>query len=209
MIKFVSLMLLIFLVFLVGCTTGNIVSDLEPVKEGPFLVVNVVDGDTLDLEDGSRVRLSGINTPETGECYYDEAKGKLADLVLDEWVYLERDVSDEGKYGRLLRYIYLDDLFVNGFLVKEGYAVVYDKYKDDTRRYDELKNYELVAVDNFLGVWSCVDPKDGCMFVSSVNSDKYHKPDCKYAKKISEENLVCFHSLEEVLGLEPCGSCIG
>ena len=190
---------LILLVFLVGCTTGNVVSDVyeEPVKEGPFLVTNVVDGDTLDLEDGSRVRLSGINTPETAECYYEEAKEKLADLVLGEEVYLERDISDTGNYGRLLRYVYIEDLFVNGFLVKEGYAVVYDKYKDDTKRYDELKEYEEVAVSNSLGVWACVDAKDGCMYVASVNSDLYHTPDCSYSKKISEENLLCFYSAEE------------
>ena len=184
---------LILLLFIGGCTTGNFV--IESVLEGPFNVTNVVDGDTLDVYE--RVRLSGINTPETGECFYQEAKDVLSNLTLGKKVYLETDKSDKGKYGRLLRYVYVDDIFVNGYLVENGYARVYDKYKDDTGRYDELKVLELNAINNGLGVWSCVDLKEGCLFVSSKNSDKYHTLECKYAKKIKSDNLICYKSEPE------------
>ncbi len=171
--------------------------------DGPFLVTNVVDGDTLDLDNGERIRLSGINTPETGECYYAEAKEALEELVLGEEVYLEKDKSDIGKYGRELRYVYLDDLMVNAYLVENSYAKVYDKYKDDTKRYEELKALEPLKG----GVWDCVDPKEGCLYVASKNSKIYHKPKCKWAKKIKPENLICFHSEEELEGYEPAKSC--
>ena len=179
-------LILIILIFLNGCITGNV------VLEGPFVVTNVVDGDTADLANGDRIRFSGINTPETGECYYQEAKDKLNELVLEKEVFLEKDKSDTGKYGRKLRYVYVDNVSVNSLLVEKGYARVYDKYKDDTKRYGELKEVEKIAIENNLGVWNCEDNKEGCLYVGSKNSDKYHTPSCKYAKKIKAENLVCY-----------------
>ena len=188
---------LLFLILLVGgCVTGSAVKELK----GPFLVTNVVDGDTLDLDNNERIRMSGINTPETGECYYQEAKEKLAELVLNKRVYVEMDRSDKDKYGRSLRYIYLNEtelVLVNGVLVENGFARVYDKYKGDTKRYNELKMIEEGAVENKIGVWDCVDNKKDCLYVGSEDSDKYHTPGCKFAKKIKPENLVCFYSVED------------
>lgn len=138
--------LLLALVLLAGCSN---------TLEGPFKVMKVVDGDTLDLNSSKRVRLSGINTPEKGECYYKEAKDKLTELVLDKDVFIEKDKSNTGKYGRLLRYVYLDDTLVNAFLVENGYARVYDKYKHDTKKYEELKKIEETAKSQNLGLWNC------------------------------------------------------
>lgn len=201
----IKILLILFFVFISGCYTGEAVKEVE--FDGPFSVINVVDGDTLDVNTSERVRLSGINTPETGECYYQEAKDKLKELTLNKVVYLERDRSDVGKYGRLLRYIYVDGDLVNSILVEGGYARVYDKYKDDTKRYYELKRVEVVAKENGLGVWSCIDPKEGCLYVGSKNSDIYHKPECSFAKRILPENLMCYKSEEDVADLVPAKSC--
>ena len=194
--KYESLIFLIFIFLISGCATGSAVKYLD----GPFFVTKVVDGDTLDLNNNERIRMSGINTPETGECYYQEAKDKLTDLVLHKEVYTEKDRSDKDKYGRILRYVYLNEtelVFVNGALVEGGFARVYDKYKSDTKRYNELKKIESGAKENKLGVWSCVDNKKDCLYVGSEDSDKYHTPECKFAKKIKPENLVCFYSVED------------
>jgi micrococcal nuclease len=182
---------LIFLLILIsGCSiTGETI--LETQLEGPFIVTNVVDGDTVDLNNTERIRLSGINTPETGECYYQEAKDKLKELVLNKEVFLEKDISNKGNYGRLLRYIHIEKEIANDILVIEGYAKVYDKYKSDTKRYSQLKKLEALAIQNNLGVWSCKDPKENCLFVSSKNSEKYHTTNCKYSKRIKQENLIC------------------
>jgi len=202
----------LFLILIIsGCINSNVVFEPEKlVLEGPYKVTYVVDGDTLDIViDGKteRVRFSGINTPETGECFYKEAKDKLKDLVGNKSVYIESDISDTGKYGRMLRYVYLDsNNMVNQILVREGFAKVYDKYSYDTKRYKQLKRAEADAILKNIGVWNCTDIKDGCLYVGSKNSDKYYKPDCKWAKKIKPENLVCYHSEEEVLELIP-GSC--
>lgn len=176
--------------------------------EGPFKVTKVVDGDTLDLNNSQRVRFSGINTPETGECYYQEAKDKLTKMVLEKDVFLEKDKSNVGKYGRLLRYVYMDNKLINAFLVEEGYARVFDKYKEDTKKYKELKELESIAKANKAGLWSCTDSKNDCLYVGSKNSNTYHDPDCKFAKKIKPENLVCYKTDLEVEGLNPCKTCV-
>ena len=197
-------LLLLTLLLISGCSiTGFVIS--EPKLEGPFLVTNVVDGDTLDLNNSYRIRFSGINTPETGECYHDEAWNRLKELTLGKEVFIEEDISDEDKYERKLRYIYVDNKLVNGIMVSEGYAKVYDKYKADTKRYSELKQLEAPAIKNNLGVWSCIDNKKDCLYVGSKNSKKYHTPNCKYAKKILPGNLVCYQSEEEVIDLEFSG----
>lgn len=144
--------ILLVLFFISGCVSGEVVKE---ELEGPYLVTYIVDGDTLDINISERVRLSGINTPERGECYYKEAKDKLYELTFNKDVFLEKDRSDRGNYGRLLRYIYIDNINVNKLLVEEGYAKVYDKYSYDTKRYDELKEVEKKAIENNLGVWAC------------------------------------------------------
>ena len=104
-------------------------------------VTKVVDGDTvwIDLDkDGrgdAKVRYLGIDTPETYfgvECYGPEAKERNRELVGGQRVALQRDVSDLDCWDRLLRYVYLGDgTWVNGDLVREGYARVTIYAPDD------------------------------------------------------------------------------
>ena len=85
-------------------------------------VVFVIDGDTITLEGGEKVRLIGIDTPERGEDGYEEAQQALTELVLDKTVMLVPQKSNRDIYGRLLRDVYVDDLFVNLYLIEAGYA---------------------------------------------------------------------------------------
>ncbi len=85
-------------------------------------VIEVIDGDTIRIENGKRVRLIGIDAPEKGEKCYREAKEFLKKLVLGKIVRLEADKLDKDIYGRLLRYVYLNDTFVNLILLRKGYA---------------------------------------------------------------------------------------
>ncbi|QQG38652.1 MAG: thermonuclease family protein [Candidatus Woesearchaeota archaeon] len=149
-----KLLLLFFIVTISGCSTGYVVYD-EPILEGPFKVVKVIDGDTLDLNDSVRVRLSGINTPEKGECYYKEAKERLKELTLNKTVFVERDIDNKDRFGRELRYVILGGVDINAQLVEEGYARVFDKYKDNTKKYDGFKVLESRPKEIGLGVWGC------------------------------------------------------
>lgn len=189
---------LLILLLIAGCSEK---------LEGPYKVTRVIDGDTIELDNSEKIRFSGINTPETGECYYQEAKEKLEDTLLGKDVLLEKDRTLTDKYGRELRYVYVDDMMVNSMMVEEGYARVFDKYKEDTKKYEELKILEETAKSAMLGVWDCEEKKDDCLYVGSKNSKTYHKPDCKWAKKIKPENLVCYRTDLEVKGLTPCNTC--
>ncbi|MBI4895073.1 MAG: thermonuclease family protein [Candidatus Aenigmarchaeota archaeon] len=191
----IALVLIIIIAFGISTTEKFLDQQKLAEKSGPFKVIKVIDGDTLTLENKRKVRLSGINTPETGECYYEEAKQRLTTLVLNKEIFLERDITDIDKYDRLLRYVYVDNISVNFLLVNESYAKVYDKYKDDTKYYEELKTLENLAKDK--GVWLCNNPRSSCLYVGSKNSDVYHQANSTQANRINPENLVCFHSIEE------------
>jgi len=105
---------------------GTAFADLE---QG--VVSRVIDGDTLVLENNERVRLIGIDTPEKGQRCFEEAKNRLEQLVLGRRVLMVKDVSERDKYGRLVRFVYLDGFFVNLALVEEGFALAFE-FEPDT-----------------------------------------------------------------------------
>ncbi len=94
------------------------------------LVVSVIDGDTIDVEFPSgeilRVRYIGVDTAERSETCYRPARLLNAGLLDGQTVTLVRDRSETDRYGRLLRYVYAGDLFVNAELVRQGYAEAVD-----------------------------------------------------------------------------------
>jgi micrococcal nuclease len=99
------------------------------ISTSSTLVSKVIDGDTIELATGEKVRYIGVDTPETKhptkgvECFGAEASAYNKQLVLGKMVRLVKDVSETDRYGRLLRYVYLEDgTFVNLKLVSEGYA---------------------------------------------------------------------------------------
>jgi len=100
-------------------------------------VTRIIDGDTFEISTGEKVRLICIDTPELGEAGGEEAKAYLESLILNKLIRLEKDVSETDAYGRLLRYAYIDDRFINKELVEEGYAEVF-RYGDDTEKCDEI-----------------------------------------------------------------------
>lgn len=112
-------------------------------------VINVIDGDTIDVRiDGEeyRVRYIGIDTPERDELCYDDATDANSDLVANQTVRLVQDVSDVDRYGRLLRYVYVNELFVNAELVAGGWAES-KAYRPDTELYDFLEDLETDAAN--------------------------------------------------------------
>lgn len=132
--------------------------------EGERAVVNkVVDGDTIKLEDGRTVRFIGIDTPETVDprrpvgCFGKEASNETKSLLSGKIVILQKDISDTDKYKRILRYVYLplengETLFVQDYLVREGFAYVYT-YPPDVKFNEQLKEAEVQARENMRGLW--------------------------------------------------------
>jgi len=129
-----------------------------------------VDGDTLKLASGRRVRLIGIDTPEAhhprfGDKCYGEAATHFVQQLLDDGdrIRLVRDVEEEyDRFGRLLAYVYRtsDDLFVNAELVREGYAYVATE-PPNVAHADELRRLAAKARRARRGLWSRCDSGPG------------------------------------------------
>jgi micrococcal nuclease len=124
-------------------------------------VIRVVDGDTILVDLGGRqerVRYIGIDTPETVapdrpvECFGQEASDANKRLVAGKRVRLERDVSDRDQYGRLLRYVYVDEQFINADLVRDGYATAVT-FPPDVRENARLRDLEREARAAGRGLW--------------------------------------------------------
>jgi endonuclease YncB( thermonuclease family) len=133
-------------------TTTTVASD-----DGTVTVASITDGDTLRviLADGTNepVRLIGIDSPEPGAHLYAEAKAFLASLVGTGEVTLISDVSDRDAFDRLLRYVYVDDLFVNLEMVENGFAVAI-AYPPDVSQSETLAEAARQAEAAALGLWA-------------------------------------------------------
>lgn len=121
------------------------------------IVIDVIDGDTIDVDINGkvyRVRYIGVDTPERGDFYYQEAQNANANLVLDQEVILVIDVSETDQFGRLLRYVYLTDgTFVNAELVRQGYARQ-ATFPPDVANADYFTELEREARDSGAGLWA-------------------------------------------------------
>jgi micrococcal nuclease len=123
----------------------------------------VIDGDTLELGDGRRVRLVQIDAPESsGECYGSRATQVLQSLLpAGARVRLERDpaLDNIDRYGRLLRYVHLGQRNINVVLVRRGAASVWF-YDGDRGRYaDQLLTAAQLARERKRGAWKACRAK--------------------------------------------------
>ncbi len=121
----------------VGAATGRRTPDRrrpEPERSAPptYLVTRVVDGDTLELGNGETVRMVGIDTPEVGECGFEQASANLSSLTLGKQVRLTRSDEDRDRYGRLLRYVDAGEVDAGLRLIRNGLAIA---------RYDSRDGY--------------------------------------------------------------------
>ncbi len=115
-------------------------------------VVQVMDGDTIVIANGEKVRYIGVDAPEMGMPFFVEATRENQKLVEGKEVRLEKDVSEKDKYGRLLRYVYVRRKMVNQELVRKGWARA--KFTSPNIKYhDEVKEAEEEARRKHRGMW--------------------------------------------------------
>jgi micrococcal nuclease len=145
----------------------------SPISLETAVIARVVDGDTVELKDGRRVRLVGVNTPESTtrtEEYGKAASDYTKKQLTGKTVYLEKDVSDTDKYGRLLRIVWLSPpssisdkeirtKMYNATLVLGGYAEP-STYPPDVKYADYFRKYALEARNAKKGLWS-INPING------------------------------------------------
>ncbi len=183
-LKFFSLLFVAGCLLLAACTPSSTTSAVTPppdsdsslsnaesaakaeIPEGERAqVTHIFDGDTIEVElDGRtyRLRYIGVDTPEREEPFYKDAADFNRDLVKDQTVILVRDVSDTDRYGRLLRYVYLEDgTFVNAELMRGGFARLVT-FPPDVAQTDYLRGLQTEARDAGAGMWGRPDLTGPC-----------------------------------------------
>lgn len=210
----------------------------------PIKVVRIIDGDTFKgviESDTLTIRLIGVDCPESRKntkAYNDAEKsendvetivamGELAKeftkkhLKKDETVYLEFDVGENDKYGRILAYVWLNDtLMFNNLIIKEGYAQMMT-IPPNVKYQEEFLTAYKSARANEKGLWSPIlilpvkqqaEDKEKItseFYIGNKKSKIFHNPKCSSVKRMRDENKVIFDSREEALntGFRPCKRC--
>ena len=178
------------------------------------LVHKVIDGDTIVLADGRRVRYIGINSPELAnesgpaERFGPEARDFNRKLVDKEKIRLEFDREEQDQYGRVLAYIFLpDDTFVNAELVKSGNA--YCVFRRPNTKYDSLLlEFQREAMAKKAGMWEKYPNKEG-PFLGNRHSRRFHKMTCPFGGKTAAKNRTIFRTSYDahLSGYSPCKRC--
>jgi endonuclease YncB( thermonuclease family) len=175
----------------------------------------VDDGDTIVVAGGERVRYLGINTPEVahkdepGEPFGDEAKAFNKKLVQGRWINLELAEQQRDHYGRLLAYVFLaDGTFVNGVLVRQGYAHLLRK-QPKLRYWERLLALQRQALKEKKGMWSLPVVKPEKFYIGNNRSWIFHRPHCQLGRKTAAGNRLRFRDRYEALyhGFSPGRRC--
>ncbi len=144
-------------------------------------VLEVIDGDTVKLSNGKLLRYIGIDTPEVNikkdnrfqyspQPYSLEAKEYNRHLVEGKVVKVEFDLNKYDKYGRLLGYCFVEDIFVNAKLIEEGYAVLYT-YPPNVKYADLFVNLQNQARDKKKGLWasySLIEASEAHLYINQI-----------------------------------------
>lgn len=130
-------------------------------------VSRVVDGDTIELADGRRVRYIGINTPERDQPYYQDASETNRQLVANQQVQLEFDQDTFDQYGRSLAYVWVNGSMANWEMVNRGYANVFT-VPPNVRYEEQFRQAEREARETGRGLWA---PSEVALKILRIEAD--------------------------------------
>jgi len=193
-----------------------------PAFAGHYKVLNIVDGDTVDvlyMGKKERVRLLCVDTPESvhpdaakntvmGNKASNYTKNRLTGKTVD----LEFESTLRGKYGRLLAYVILDGKNFNVELVREGWSPYYTKYGTSDHHHIEFQQAQKYARANGKNIWAVsnqpvIASTSTTQYHGNVKSHKFHRPDCRHYN--CKNCTRVFSSRAEAIkaGYTPCGLC--
>jgi micrococcal nuclease len=191
-------------------TAPSTASPVEGGERGERIeVTRVVDGDTVYLSDGRKVRLIGINTPERDRPLYAEATAALRKLVEEADVLsLQLGKERTDKYGRTLGYLYSGDTLLNGEIVRQGFAYTYT-WRPNVAKEAELRELQREARAAKLGLWGLEAPEPADRYVAKRSSHHFHREGCRRIKRLKDRQRVEWGSREAPLdeGYNPCEDC--
>ncbi|MEW5994513.1 MAG: thermonuclease family protein [Candidatus Zixiibacteriota bacterium] len=206
-LKWAALLILIALV-----VSFRLVEEIG-VDQAPadrYIVKTILDGDTMELRGGDRLRLLAIDTPEKGDPLYDSACRFLERLVLGKPVRIEFAGRRRDKYGRLLGYAYVDSLFVNKAIVRQGLGYVY-LFRDQELLRPEVSRIlqaQRQALRDSIGLWGLRRVPEE-YYIAAAGSFRFHRTGCRHVRNWTPGQVRTFESREAALyeGLSPCRSC--
>ncbi len=180
------------------------------------LIARVIDGGTIQLNDGRKVRLIGVDTPETVhpqkevEYYGKEASDFTKSMLEGKEVYLEYDVQSMDKYGRTLAYVWLSDgTLFNELLVLKGFAQV-ATFPPNVKYVERFTAAQRQAIEAQAELWAKENTdkpnpqaEEIIVYITKTGS-KYHRAGCKYLKKSS---IPITLKEAKKKGYAPCSVC--
>lgn len=215
-LTFFFLLLLILSLFL-NLYLYNVLKTKE--EKGTFKVIEIIDGDTLILENYHKIRLADVDAPEVNYCLGQEAKSRLAELILGQRVWLTQERRE--RYERGLALVYLGDILVNQVMAVEGYGRVSSTYTTQAKSLREVARY---AREQKLGVYSdkCTQKEpinSACAIKGNIDASRpgkkiYSFPGCgAYTSAVVEldrgEQWFCSEEEAEKLGFVKSKGCYG
>jgi micrococcal nuclease len=164
-----------------------------------YLVTSVIDGDTFDIlvnEEKQTVRLIAVDAPESRhptkpvQCFSTEAKKYLKELIENKYVTLDKEIldSDKDRYGRLLRYAFINGKNINELLLRNGYALE-KSYVRGYKYQSIFKKAQNYAKTYSLGLWSestCGGNVNFNTYLDIENSELEYMHGCDCAKTCSD-----------------------
>ena len=184
-------LIVVLIVFLAGILAGGrVINEERKEKEtGLYSVQRVIDGDTFRLQDNQRVRIIGIDSPEKGGCYYNEARVALKNLIEGKNVRLDKDISEKYHYGRLLRHAVLvsaeANIIVGRYMVENGFARAVNS-PPDNRYHFLLASAQNKAKRENKGLWQAC-PQDNKVNNLRERDTGPDNPNCIIKGNISEK----------------------
>jgi micrococcal nuclease len=188
-----------------------------PAETRNAFVRHVIDGDTVVLGNGDRVRYRGVNAPEIphkdspGEPLGWDAAKRNRQLVQDRSVRLVIDDRERrDRFGRLLASVFLQDgTCVSEFLVREGLVFVCLSEMESPLS-KRLVAAQRKAIDGGLGLWSLRPARPEAYYVGNTGSLRFHRPSCRFGKMTRRDRRVVFKSVPEAAraGYCRCKKCL-
>ena len=177
------------------------------------ICTNVVDGDTIYLDNGDKIRFVGVNTPEKGVEGYDTSKYFVQKLCLNKEVGIDIDDSKHSdKYGRTLGVVIVDGKNLNEMLLKEGLAEIMYMPPSEFYPYDWANDNTPSSSSHSSSSTSTSSQSNSDSsgdYIGNSNSMKFHYASCQWGQKTKENNRVYFNDRNDAInqGFEPCKVC--
>ena len=179
-------------------------------------VTFVYDGDTILLQNGTKVRYLGIDTPEidhengNDEPFSHDARDLNRELVNGKTVTLEYDHQTKDRYKRTLAYVFIEGgEMVNALMVKSGFAYVLS-YRPNLRYRSYLIPIQRQAIQERLGIWKNLPIEEETQYRGNRKSFRFHLESCPSGRQIPMNNRISFSSMKAAFweGYSPCHRCL-